>query len=139
MHETAVAALTAHLFSPTCRWCVPNGFAKRPISQCDSAHFTTQNGPFYSAKWAVLQHTMYQCVTRTNFSCGFSPYYFTIHPRHLRHQWQRIRFMTWRVSCSQQVMATPCRQPSGHACGAVTHGREGKMCMQRQNKWGFLS
>ena len=80
MHETAVAALTAHLFGPTCRWCVPNGFAKRPISQCDSAHFTTQNGPFYSAKWAVLQHTMYQYVTKADFSCRINPFFFMTHP-----------------------------------------------------------
>ena len=80
MHETAIVAIAARLFGPTCRWYVPNGFAKRPVSQCDSAHFTTQNGPFYSAKWAVLQHTMYQCVTKVNFSCRINMSFFMTHP-----------------------------------------------------------
>ena len=41
----------------------PHHFAKRPIPHCKTAHFTSQNGPFRSAKWAVLHYTDYQSVT----------------------------------------------------------------------------
>ena len=40
------------------------GFAFRPILRCEMGRFTLRNGPFYSAKWAVSQCVVYQCVMR---------------------------------------------------------------------------
>lgn len=39
-------------------------FAIRPILRCEMGRFTLRNGLFYSAKWAVLQRVVYQCVIR---------------------------------------------------------------------------
>lgn len=47
--------------APPCR---PKRFAKWAVLRCDSAHFALQNGPFYKPKRVVLQHTVYQYITR---------------------------------------------------------------------------
>ena len=33
-------------------------FVKRPVSRCDSGRFAVRNGPFWLAKWAVLQRDL---------------------------------------------------------------------------------